>query len=79
MIKKVAKLLFILWQSRQGGYAYGKPWKYKKRKGYKHDWRWAQGGYPPYGHGHGYPGHYRPRGVKGLIIDALLRRMLHRR
>ncbi len=81
MFKKIAKLIFSLWQSRQPGYGYGhgKPWKYKKQKGYKGRRHWDHGGYPPYGHGYGYPGHYRPRGVKGLIVDAVLRRLLHRR
>ncbi len=81
MFKKIAKLIFFLWQSWQPGYGYGhgKPWKYNKRKGYKGGRHWNHGGYPPYGHGYGYPGHYRPRGAKGLIVDALLRRLLHRR
>jgi hypothetical protein len=28
---------------------------------------------------YGYPGYHRRRGVKGLIIDAVLRHLLHRR
>jgi hypothetical protein len=81
MFKKFAKLLFFLWQSRQPGYGYGhgEPWKFKKRKGYKGGWHRDHGGYPPYGHGYGYLGHYRPHGVKGLIVDVLLRRLRHRR
>ena len=81
MIKSIAKLIFAIWQSRQHGYhyGYGKPWKPKKRKGYKHGRDWGHHGYPPYGQEYGHPGYHRPRGVKGLIIDAVLRRLLHRR
>lgn len=81
MFKKIAKLILFLWQSQHSGYVYGdrKPWKYKKRKGYKVGRHWDHGGYPTYRHGYGYPGHYRPHGVKGLIVDAFLRRLLHRR
>jgi hypothetical protein len=79
MIKSIAKLIFVLWQSQQHGYGYGKPWKPKKRKGYKHVRRWAHRGYSPYGYEYGYPGYHRPQGVKGFIIDAVLRRLLHRR
>jgi hypothetical protein len=61
MFKKIAKLIFFLWQSRQPGYGYGhgKPRKYKKRKGYKGGRHWDHGGYPTYGNGYDYPGHYR--------------------
>jgi hypothetical protein len=81
MIKSIAKLIFTIWQSRQPyyGHGHGKPWKSKKRKRYKHGPHWSHHGYPPYGHDYGYPGYHRPRGVKGLIIDAVLRRLLHRR
>ena len=81
MIKSIAKLIFTIWQSRQThyGYGHGKPWNSKKRKRYKHGRSWDHRGYPPYGHDLGYPGYHRPRGVKGLIIDAVLRRLLHRR
>ena len=81
MIKSIAKLIFTIWQSRQPyyGHGHGKLWKSKKRKGYKHGRSWDHRDYPPYGNDYGYPGHHRPRGVKGLIIDAVLRRLLHRR
>jgi hypothetical protein len=81
MFKKIAKLIFFLWQSRQPGYGYGhgKPWKYRKRKGYKGGRHWDHGGYRPYGHGYGHSGHDRPQGVMALIVDALLRRLLLRR
>ena len=81
MIKSIAKLIFNIWRSRQThyGYSHGKPWKSKKRKGYKHGPHWSHNGYPPYGHDYGYPSYYRPRGVRDLIIDAVLRRLLHRR
>ncbi|WP_230532039.1 hypothetical protein [Microvirga roseola] len=79
MIKKVAKLIFAVWQSRQAGYGYGKPWKLKKRKGYKHSRYHGYGGYPHYGPHPGHPSHYRPHGLKGHIIDAVLRRLLKHR
>jgi hypothetical protein len=77
MIKSIAKLIFVLWQSRQHGYS--KPWKPKKRKGYKHGRRWAHRGYSPYGYEYGYLEYHRSQGVKGFIIDAVLRRLLHLR
>ena len=81
MIKTTAKLIFVIWQKRQHGYhdSHGKPWKSKKRQGYKHGRNWGHRGYPSYGDEYGYPGYHRPRGVKGLILDAVLRRLLHRR
>jgi hypothetical protein len=81
MIKGIAKLIFTIWQSRQPhhGYGHGKPWKPTRRKHDKHGLNWSHHGYPPYGHDYGYPGYHRSQGVKGLIIDAVLRRLLHRR
>ena len=61
------------------GYGHGKPWKYKKWKGYKGGRHRDHGEYPPYEHGYRHPGHYRPPSVQGLIVDVLLRRVLHRR
>jgi hypothetical protein len=81
MIKSIAKLIFTIWQSRQPGYGYGygKSWKPKRRKGRKYDRHWGYHGHPPHGHEYGSPGYHRPHGVKDLIIDAVLRRLLHRR
>ncbi len=85
MIKSIAKFIFTIWQSRQGrygphyGYGHGEAWKSTKRKHYKYGRNSGHYGYPTDGHDHGYPGYHRPWGVKGLIIDAVLRRLLHRR
>ena len=41
----------------------GKPWKYKERKGYKHDPEMGSGWISALvGIGYGDPGHYRPHG-----------------
>ncbi len=76
------------------GSASYEPWKRKKRKGHGHD-RYGGHGHQPYGpsqgydrppypsHGygpdHGPYGHGRPRGFKGMIIDAIVRKLLKHR
>lgn len=95
MLKKILKLLSLYQAARHGhryGPAH-KPWKRKKWKGYKYG-RYGGHGYPPYppppgygldsgpyGYGaeHGPYGHSRPRGLKGAIIDAIVRKLLRHR
>lgn len=80
MIEKIAKLVFAL----KGGHPYGphptKPWKRKKLKGHKHGWRRGyDGDGPPPWPGYG-PVHRpaRPPGLKGMILEAILRRLWRR-
>lgn len=86
MLKKFLKLL-SLYQAARHGHRYGssyKPWKRKKWKGYRHD-RYGGYGHPPYppplGYGADYGpyGYGRPRGLKGMIVDAIVRRLLGHR
>ena len=83
-MKKLLKLL-SLYQAARHGHRHGpsyKPWKGKKAR--KHD---RYGGYgrplpsPPYGYGfdHSPYGHARPRGLKGVVIDAIVRKLLKHR
>lgn len=60
----------------QWGGPYGHHPGYGPPPGWGHDPGpgWGQ----PYGYGHPY-GHGRPRGLKGLILEAVLRRLLGRR
>ena len=76
-MKKLLKLLALAQAARHGHAAYRaagarKPWKRGKWKGQWHH---------PYGyHGMG-PGPYgraRPRGLKGVIVEAILHRLLRR-
>jgi hypothetical protein len=65
MIKTIAKLIFAIWQRRQ--HDYGKPWKSKKRKRYRHGQDWGHYGYPSYGHEYGHPGYPAPTAASPLI------------
>jgi hypothetical protein len=85
-LKKLLKLLSLYQAARHGQYhgpSY-KPWKGGKRKGRKRD-RYGAYGHPPspppYGHGfdHDPYGHARPRGLKGVVIDAIVRKLLKHR
>lgn len=84
-MKKLARLLALTLASRHGhgpiagGY---KPWKRRKWKAHKQygygPYHGHQPGYPPpppYGYGYGHP---RPRGIKGLIVEAILHKLLRR-
>ena len=90
-MKKLLKLL-SLYQAARHGHRYDssyKPWKGKKWKRREHE---RHGGYghppppPPYGYGagqdpygHGPYGHARARGLKGVVIDAIVRKLLKHR
>lgn len=81
VLKKILKLL-SLYQANRHGHRYDssyKPWKGKKWKGHKYD-RSPDYGHPPppYGHGSGYGphGYSRPRGLKGMVIDMIVRKLL---
>jgi hypothetical protein len=85
-LKKILKLL-SMYQAARHGHRYGshyEPWKRKKWKGPKHD-RYSGYGYPPYPPPHGYGsdhgsyGYGRPRGLKGVIIDVIVRKLLRYR
>jgi hypothetical protein len=83
MLKKLVKLVSLV-QAVRHGHAYGrtayKPWKGKKRwKGYGYGPYDARGYHRPSGYGYGPHGHGRPRGLKGLILEAILRRLLKHR
>jgi hypothetical protein len=81
-MKKLLKLLTLIQAVRHGGgYAARgyKPWKGRKWKRSK---RYA---YDPHGYGPGYgpqpygPQPYgRPKGIKGMVVEAILRRWLGR-
>jgi hypothetical protein len=94
MLKKLMKLAYLVQAARRGhGYGHGgyKPWKGKKkwkRHGYGYG---PPPGYGPgyehgpgpgyghsYGHGPGY-GYGRPRGLKGIILEAVVRRLFGHR
>ncbi len=87
MLKKVLRLLSS-YQAGRHGYRHGssyEPRRPKKRwKGHERD---RHGGYghspyappPGYGYDHGPYGHGRPRGLKGMIIDAIVRKLLKHR
>ena len=71
-----------------------KPWQRTKWKGHKRD-RYSGYGHQPYGPPHGYDrppypphgygadhgpyGYGRPRGLKGMIIDAIVHKLLRHR
>jgi hypothetical protein len=67
-VKKLLKILGLIQGARHGYGAYGhKPWKKRKRYAYG-----------PYDHpSHGYGGR-RPKGLKGLLVEAILHRLLRR-
>jgi hypothetical protein len=87
MLKTLARILLDRHGGRYGHHPY-KPWKKgKKRKGwgrYYDAYRDHRYGYDdrPYGNDprHAPPpyGYHRPRGLKGMILDAILRRLLRR-
>ncbi len=79
--------LLSLYQAARHGHRHGsshEPWKRGKRKGRKHD---RHGGYgrPPAPSalrrrfGRDPYGHARPRGLKGVVIDAIVRKLLKHR
>jgi hypothetical protein len=81
MLKKLRKLVHLV-QAARYGHPPHKPGKGKKK--------WRRHGYgrydhygPPPGAGYGYGpppyGHGRPRGLKGLILEAVLRRLFGHR
>ena len=87
MLKKLLELVHLVQTARHGHPPY-RPWEGKKK------WRrQAYGRYdrhgPPPGAGYGYgphpgygpppDGHGRPRGLKGLILEAVLRRLFGHR
>jgi hypothetical protein len=86
VLKTLARLLLERYAHRHDRYPPHpyKPWK-KHKKGKRH-WGWP--GDHRYGAPHGYDGSYgygapyapppRPRGLKGLIVEALLRRLMRR-
>ena len=80
MLKTILRLLLESRSKRydhRGPYGY-KPWKKHKRSRRYDGWH----GDDRYGYegryGHMPPGYHRPRGIKGMIIDAILRRLLKR-
>jgi hypothetical protein len=82
-MKKLLKLL-SLYQATKRGYRYGpsspKTWKRAKWKERRHT-RHGGYGYPPPPHGyeqHPY-GHHRSRGLKGMLIDVIVRKLLKHR
>jgi hypothetical protein len=91
MLKKLSKLL-ALYQATQHGHrhsaSYGsasyKPWKRQKWKGPRHD-RYSGHDHQPYGSPHGYRpdhgpyGYGRLRGLKAMIIDAIVHKLLKHR
>jgi hypothetical protein len=85
MLKKVLRLLSS-YQAGRHGYRHGsshEPWRPEKKK-WKGRERDRRGGYghppyappPGYGYDHGPYGQGRPRGIKGMIIDAIVRKLL---
>jgi hypothetical protein len=84
-VKKLLKLLSLIQAARHehpygAGAAY-QPFKRKKwKRGERYRRHGAGYGHPPYGHGSGYDpyGRPRPRGLKGMIVEAILRRLLRR-
>jgi hypothetical protein len=63
--------------------SYGKPWKKGWRKKARYD-RGYEAGWGPPGSPPGYPGYpapygYRPKGLKGFLLQALLSRFLRPR
>lgn len=77
-MKKLLKLLTLIQAVRHGGgYAARgyKPWKGKKWKRGRHY------GYDPYGYGpppYGSQPYGRPKGIKGMVVEAILHRWLRR-
>jgi hypothetical protein len=85
MICKIGKLVKQMrydWRSRHVRPA--KPWK-RKRKGHKPGWGESYYGYshpsevPPSGLSGGPYDNNRPRGLVGLAVEAILRRLRRRR
>jgi hypothetical protein len=83
-LKKLLKLLALV-QAVRHGRSYGgvgayEPFRRKKWK--KRDQRrYGAYGYPPHGYGYGHDPYYgrpRPRGLKGMIVEAILHRLLRR-
>jgi len=80
MLGKLARFLLAAVQGRGHPYAHPydmRPGKYGKRRKWersKHDWRAAPYGFHP---SHSYRPH-RPRGLKGLLLEAVLRRLARR-
>ncbi len=66
-MKKLFKL-FSLFQAARGGYG-AKPWK----GGRNHHQAYGQRGGPGYGYGQ-----RRPRGMKGMLVEAVMSRLFRR-
>ena len=93
-MKKLLKLLSLYQTARYGlGAArHHKPWKGKKWKGRKHQAYYGQGpyggpgaygpgpgpGYGGYGHGPYHQPYPRPRGLQGMLVEALVHRLFRR-
>ena len=86
-MKKLLKLLSLVQAVRHGHPPYGagayKPFKRRKWKKRERHRGYGAYGHPPYGHDHGAGydpyGRPRPRGLKGMIVEAILHRLLGRR
>lgn len=78
-MKNLLKFLALARAARHGRFHGHKPWKakkWKKHRAYGYDPRYS---HSPYGHGpYGYGPPPRPRGLKGLILEAILHRLLRR-
>jgi hypothetical protein len=80
-LKKLRKLL-SLYQAARRGHCYGsshRPWKRQKRSGASATATAATATRLLYGPDHGPYGHARPRGLKGVVIDAIVRELLKHR
>ena len=84
-MKKLLKLLSLYQAARHGHhYDSSKPWKREKWERREHE-RYGGYGYPPppppygYGPGRGPYGHARAQGLKGVVIDAIVRKLLRHR
>lgn len=74
-MKKLLKLAALVQAARRGtGPASYEPWQGKKWKGRKHQ------GYGPAHdpYGHGPYAHRRPRGLKGMLVEAIVSRLFRR-
>jgi hypothetical protein len=86
MLKSLIRLLL----DRQSGryhhpshHGYGshpyKPWKKGKKDRRGYDWYPdPRAGYGPGPYGHPPHGYHRPRGIKGMILEAILHRLMKR-
>ncbi len=88
-MKKLLKLFSLVQAVRHGGgYAARsyKPWKGKKWKGGRKHQAYGYQPHaappPPYGYGPAHDpygqAHHRPRGIKGMLLEAIVHRLLRR-